>query len=59
MLMGKDQIEEYAEHVDTIQSPHKVQVTISCRNLIDMDGIGNKSDPYAILYAKAEKDLKW
>ena len=57
--MGKDQIEENAEHVDTIQSPHKVQVTISCRNLIDMDGIGNKSDPYAILYAKAEKDLKW
>ena len=24
-----------------------------------MDGIGNKSDPFAILYIKAEKDNKW
>ena len=39
--------------------PHKVQVSIMCRNLIDMDGIGNKSDPYAKLFAKAEKAEKW
>ena len=59
--MNEDDVFEHKEAMGYVeeQSPHKVQVTISCRNLIDMDGIGNKSDPFAVLYIKAEKDVKW
>ena len=57
--MGDDDIEEYAEAMDGIECPHKVQLTISCRSLIDVDGINDKSDPFGIVYFKAEKDKKW
>lgn len=57
-VMGDDEIEEHAEAMDMIKCPHKVQIRLSCRNLLDMDLTG-KSDPYAILYAKAEKEQKW
>mmetsp|Transcript_27236 Transcript_27236/g.36400 ORF Transcript_27236/g.36400 Transcript_27236/m.36400 type:complete len:212 (+) Transcript_27236:172-807(+) len=56
--MGADEIEEYAEAIDMIQSPHKVTITIMCRDLADMD-FGGKSDPYAVVYLKGEKDKKW
>ena len=57
-IMGDDEIEEHAEAIELIQSPHKVKITIMCRDLADMD-IGGKSDPYAICYLKGEKDKKW
>ena len=56
--MGGDEVEEHNEAMNLIDCPHKVQVSIACRNLPDLDAIG-KSDPYCILYAKAEKDIKW
>lgn len=39
-------------------SHHKLQITISCRNLKDMDLIG-KSDPYAVLYARDKNEDQW
>ena len=57
--MADDDVEEYAEAMDSIECPHKVQLSIACRSLIDVDGPGDKSDPYAIVYFKAEKDKKW
>ena len=57
--MADDDVEEHAEAMDSIECPHKVQLSIACRSLIDVDGPGDKSDPYAIVYFKAEKDKKW
>ena len=56
--MADDDVEEHAEAMDSIECPHKVQLTISCRSLVDVD-LGGKSDPYALVYFKAEKDKKW
>ena len=55
IIMKDDEIEEHAEAMDMIECPHKVQISLSCRNIADMD-LGGKSDPYAIIYAKAEKE---
>ena len=57
--MAEDEIEEHSEAMGLVESPHKVQISLSCRGLADMDGIGGKSDPFAIVYVKGEKDLKW
>ena len=35
-----------------------MQIHIKCKELVDLDVIG-KSDPFAILYVKAENDKKW
>ena len=56
--MDPNEVDEHAEAIDMIQSPHKVQLTIMCKELADMD-IGGKSDPYANVYIKGEKDKKW
>ena len=45
--------------MDSIDCPHKVQITIACRSLVDVDGPADKSDPYCVVYFKAEKDKKW
>ena len=57
--MADDEVEEYNEAMDQVDCPHKVQISIACRKLADLDIGKGKSDPYAILYAKAEKDTKW
>lgn len=56
--MLDEDYEEYKEEIDKIQSPHKVELTISCRDLVNKDII-DKSDPYAVVYIKGEKDRKW
>ena len=41
-----------------LQSPHKVEIYISCKSLIDLDFM-SESDPFAKLYVKGEKDKRW
>ena len=56
--MKEDEFEEYKEEIDKLQSPHKVELTITCKDLLNKDVFG-KSDPYAIVYIKGEKETKW
>ena len=56
--MHDDDFEEYKEDIDKIQSPHKVQLEIHCKDLVNKDLVG-KSDPYCIVYIKGEKERKW
>ena len=56
--MGDDDIDEHAEAMDMVECPHRVQIQIACRNLENTD-VAGKSDPYAIVYVKGEKDRKW
>ena len=44
--------------MEATQTPHKVQIYVKCRDLADLD-FTDKSDPYAVLYLKADKDKKW
>lgn len=57
-MLTRDQIEESKQHFDNAKPHHKVEIHIKCKDLVDLDVIG-KSDPYAILYVKAENDKKW
>ena len=56
VVMGDDEIMEHEEQMSLASEtcPHKVQVTIMCRALQNLDML-DKSDPYAKLYSKAEK----
>lgn len=56
--MGDDEFEEYKEGLDKINSPHKVELTLACKDLANKDFCG-KSDPYAVVYIKGEKDPIW
>ena len=58
-VMDENEIEDHAEAMEMIESPHKVLLSISCKDLPDMDvGVGT-SDPFAIVYVKGEKEKKW
>lgn len=50
--------DEFNEQMEKIESPNRVQLSISCRNLINTDNF-SKSDPYALLLIKTEKEKKW
>lgn len=44
--------------MENIDSPNRVQISISCRNLINLENF-SKSDPYAFVSMKTENDAKW
>ena len=56
--MNKDEIEEQRVKLESAVTPHKIQIFIKCRDLADLD-FTDKSDPYAVLFVKSEKDKKW
>ena len=58
MRLSKEEIEEQNVRLDSAVTPHKVEIYIKCRELADLD-FTDKSDPYAIMYVKSEKDDKW
>lgn len=41
-----------------MDSPNSILLYISCRDLVDLDVVG-KSDPFAVLFIKCEKDTDW
>jgi hypothetical protein len=48
-------IAETEEMLARAKKPNKVKMRISCKDLLDMDTF-SRSDPFAILWIKAEKD---
>lgn len=56
--MEEGEFEEYKEEIEKLSSPHKVELTLTCKDLADKDMFG-KSDPYAVVYIKGEKDPIW
>ena len=54
--MTNDQIEEHKAQFE--KNAHRIEIRIKCKNLVDMDVVG-LSDPFAILYLKAEQEVKW
>ena len=56
--LSKDEIEEQNVRLADAITPHKVEIYVKCRDLADLD-FTDKSDPYAVMYLRAEKDTKW
>ena len=58
LKLTKDEIEEQKVKLENAATPHKVKIFIKCRDLADLD-FTDKSDPYAVMYIKSEKEVKW
>lgn len=53
-----DDENELQDNLNKARKPNIVTIRLQCENLISVD-FGSASDPYAILYIKAEKDKNW
>ena len=53
-----DDENEMQDNLEKAKKPNKVTIRLQCENLISVD-FGGESDPYAILFMKAEKDKNW
>ena len=54
--LTSDEIEETKVHFETTKTQHKVVISVRCKDLPDLDLVDGDSDPYAILFIKAEND---
>ena len=61
--LSKGEMKEQKAHLENTKTHHKVQISISCRNLPNSDfgpnAEKNKADPYAVLYVKADTEETW
>ena len=53
-----DDENEMQDNLAKAKKPNKVTIRLACQGLADLDFM-SASDPYAILYIKAEKDKNW
>jgi hypothetical protein len=56
--MDAEDLAEAEDMLSKAKKPNKVIVKIECRDLLDIELI-SKSDPYAVLYLRGEKEKNW